>query len=153
MTQTIGIYLYHEVEVLDFAGPFEVFNTATRMYRKTHKGSKPRFKVVTIAGEVYDNDVYIRADGKVKRRNKRPAKKLYGSSHMIGPRELARTCKSDPDVLIIGTGQEGTAELTEDGSAFLKDRGIRVKALPTPRAIREYNRTKGRKAALIHVTC
>ena len=111
------------------------------------------FGRVRIAGEVYKNDVYIRADGTIKRRNKRPAKKLYGTSHMIGPKELARACKSDPDVLIIGTGQEGTAELTEDGSAFLKDRGIRFKALPTPRAILEYNRTKGRKAALIHVTC
>jgi glucokinase len=111
------------------------------------------FGRVTIAGEVYESDVYIRADGKIKKRNKRPAKKLYGTSHMIGPEELARACKTDPDLLIIGTGQSGTAELTEDGSAFLKDRGIRVKALPTPRAIREYNRAKGRKAALIHVTC
>jgi hypothetical protein len=28
MTDTIGLYLYDEVEVLDFAGPFEVFSTA-----------------------------------------------------------------------------------------------------------------------------
>ena len=49
MTQTIGIYLYDEVEVLDFAGPLEVFNTATRMHRKLYGGRKNRFKVVTVA--------------------------------------------------------------------------------------------------------
>jgi glucokinase len=111
------------------------------------------FGRVTVAGQVYEHDILIRADGKVKKRDKRPVKKLYGTSHMIGPDELARACKGEPQVLIIGTGQDGTAELTEDGTAFLKERGIRVKALPTPRAIEVYNRTKGRKAALIHVTC
>ena len=50
MTQTIGIYLYHDVEVLDFAGPFEVFNTATRVYARFHPEShQDRFKVITIA--------------------------------------------------------------------------------------------------------
>jgi len=29
MTINVGIYLYNEVEVLDFAGPFEVFSTAS----------------------------------------------------------------------------------------------------------------------------
>lgn len=50
MSQTIGIYLYNDVEVLDFAGPFEVFNTATRMHKHLHPGNlEDRFKVVTIA--------------------------------------------------------------------------------------------------------
>jgi transcriptional regulator GlxA family with amidase domain len=50
LSQTIGIYLYNDVEVLDFAGPFEVFNTATRMYKRLHPESREdRFKVVTIA--------------------------------------------------------------------------------------------------------
>ncbi|MEW6404617.1 MAG: DJ-1/PfpI family protein, partial [Chloroflexota bacterium] len=30
MTYNVGIYLFDEVEVLDFAGPFEVFSTASR---------------------------------------------------------------------------------------------------------------------------
>jgi transcriptional regulator GlxA family with amidase domain len=50
MPETIGIYLYNDVEVLDFAGPFEVFNTATRMHKLLHPGAlEARFKVVTIA--------------------------------------------------------------------------------------------------------
>jgi transcriptional regulator GlxA family with amidase domain len=50
MSQTIGIYLYNDVEVLDFAGPFEVFNAATRMHQRLHpENHEDRFGVVTIA--------------------------------------------------------------------------------------------------------
>lgn len=48
--KTVGIYLYNNVEVLDFAGPFEVFSTAQRLCALG--GSDPTdqlFKVVTIA--------------------------------------------------------------------------------------------------------
>jgi putative intracellular protease/amidase len=32
MKHTVGIYLFDEIEVLDFAGPFEVFSTASRVH-------------------------------------------------------------------------------------------------------------------------
>ena len=32
--RTVGIYVYDEVEVLDFAGPFEVFSVASRVSRR-----------------------------------------------------------------------------------------------------------------------
>ena len=38
-TRTIGIYLYDVVEVLDFAGPWEVFSTASRVKLRLHPGS------------------------------------------------------------------------------------------------------------------
>jgi transcriptional regulator GlxA family with amidase domain len=44
----IGIYLYDEIEVLDFAGPFEVFSTATRVHGRMHPGANPCFAVSTI---------------------------------------------------------------------------------------------------------
>lgn len=31
MTCNVGIFLFPEIEVLDFAGPYEVFTTATRV--------------------------------------------------------------------------------------------------------------------------
>jgi len=48
MTRTIGIYVYHDVEVLDFAGPYEVFTCATRMAAKLAPGSAAPFRVRTI---------------------------------------------------------------------------------------------------------
>lgn len=47
MTLNIGIYVYDDVEVLDFAGPFEVFTTAARVHARTHSG-QPLFNVFTL---------------------------------------------------------------------------------------------------------
>lgn len=48
MTRNVGIYIFDEVEVLDFAGPFEVFSTASRVkLRIEPKGSRP-FEVFTV---------------------------------------------------------------------------------------------------------
>jgi len=47
MTYRVGILLFDDVEVLDFAGPFEVFSTASRVVERT--GAPPAFEVVTVA--------------------------------------------------------------------------------------------------------
>lgn len=52
MTTTIGIYLFPDVEVLDFAGPFEVFTTASRVFARGNPNSTPRFRVFTVAREI-----------------------------------------------------------------------------------------------------
>lgn len=48
-TCAVGIYLFADVEVLDFAGPFEVFSTASRVFRKSSPDSPEPFTVCTIA--------------------------------------------------------------------------------------------------------
>ena len=48
MTRTIGIYVFDDVEVLDFAGPYEVFTCATRVSAKLAPGTPAPFKVLTI---------------------------------------------------------------------------------------------------------
>lgn len=48
MTRTIGIYLFDQVEVLDFAGPFEIFLTASRVYQRLHPDDTPPFSVILI---------------------------------------------------------------------------------------------------------
>lgn len=49
MTLNVGIYLYNEVEVLDFAGPFEVFSTASRVNARIEPESNKLFNVFTVA--------------------------------------------------------------------------------------------------------
>lgn len=53
----VGIYLYHDVEVLDFAGPFEVFSTAARMQARL--GHADLFEVFTISNSIHS----VRARG------------------------------------------------------------------------------------------
>jgi transcriptional regulator GlxA family with amidase domain len=49
MTRQVGIYIFDEVEVLDFAGPFEVFSTASRMKIRRQPGAARPFEVFTVA--------------------------------------------------------------------------------------------------------
>ncbi len=108
---------------------------------------------IAVGTETYAGDVYIRADGKVRQRKKKAAREEYGTSHKLGPRELKKVCKIKPDILIVGTGRAAMVTLAPEGRAFLKERGIKVDLRPSAEAAKVFNRTKGRKAALIHVTC
>lgn len=49
MTRSVGIYLFDDVEVLDFAGPFEVFSTASRVASRAEPDVERPFKVFTVA--------------------------------------------------------------------------------------------------------
>jgi transcriptional regulator GlxA family with amidase domain len=49
MTRSVGILLFEDAEVLDFAGPFEVFYTASRIHRRLFPTEPPPFEVFTVA--------------------------------------------------------------------------------------------------------
>jgi transcriptional regulator GlxA family with amidase domain len=49
MSRNIGIYLFPEVEALDFAGPFEVFTTACRVYQRLAPSKAAPFNVFSVA--------------------------------------------------------------------------------------------------------
>ena len=48
MTRLAAIFLFDGMEVLDFAGPFEVFTTASRLHLRDHPAEAPLFNVVTV---------------------------------------------------------------------------------------------------------
>jgi len=48
MTQTVGIFIFDDVELLDFAGPYEVFTCATRVGARIDAAKPAAFRVVTI---------------------------------------------------------------------------------------------------------
>jgi transcriptional regulator GlxA family with amidase domain len=45
----VGIYIFDQVEVLDFAGPFEVFSTAARVKQRREPHAPSAFEVFTIS--------------------------------------------------------------------------------------------------------
>jgi transcriptional regulator GlxA family with amidase domain len=49
MSRNVGIYLFPEVEALDFAGPFEVFTTASRVSKRHNPSGDVPFNVFSIA--------------------------------------------------------------------------------------------------------
>ena len=48
MPHTVGIFVFENVEVLDFAGPYEVFTTAARVHGRSHSVQPPLFNVFTV---------------------------------------------------------------------------------------------------------
>ncbi|MFM7294395.1 MAG: DJ-1/PfpI family protein [Burkholderiales bacterium] len=48
-TRNVGIFIFPIVEILDFAGPYEVFTTASRMALREAPDRAPPFHVFTIA--------------------------------------------------------------------------------------------------------
>jgi transcriptional regulator GlxA family with amidase domain len=49
MTFNVGIFVFDDVEVLDFAGPYEVFTTATRVHARDNAAEGKAFNVFTVA--------------------------------------------------------------------------------------------------------
>ena len=50
MTLNVGIYVFDEAEVMDFAGPYEVFSTASRAHQRLHPEAE-RLVEVFLIGE------------------------------------------------------------------------------------------------------
>ena len=49
MNLRVAIYVFPEVEVLDFAGPFEVFTTASRVHGRSNPAAQMPFTTFTVA--------------------------------------------------------------------------------------------------------
>ena len=54
ITRNVGIFLFDEIEVLDFAGPFEVFCTASRVKLRQQPEHPAPFSVYTVARHTRD---------------------------------------------------------------------------------------------------
>ncbi len=111
------------------------------------------FGAAVVNGKELATDLYIRAGGKLKARKKKLARGRYGTSHVLGPEELAKVIKGGPSLLIIGAGFQEMVRLTEDAEAFLRAQGVRWELLPTPEAAEAFNAAEGPKALFMHVTC
>jgi len=111
------------------------------------------FGSITIAGEVYDHDVQIGLDGRVKKRKKKLSKEVYGTSHTISLAEAKHIHDKGAERLIVGTGQQGILELSDKAAGYFKHQGCQVKLLATPQAAAAWNEAEGAVIGLFHVTC
>jgi hypothetical protein len=111
------------------------------------------FGSITVRKENFDYDILIRLDGKVEKRKKKLSKKLYGTSHKISLAEAEYIYEKGAERLVIGTGQTGYVELSKEAREYFEKMECKVKLLPTPKAIKLWNRSKGKTIAMFHVTC
>lgn len=111
------------------------------------------FGSMTIEGEVFERDVIIRLDGEVKKRKKKLSKEVYGTSHTISLDEAKHVYQKGAKRLIIGAGQYGLVELSEQAAEYLEGKGCQVELLPMKKAIKAWNEAEGAVIGLFHVTC
>lgn len=119
---------------------------------------KPKIKAtefgsITIAGDVYDYDVFIRLDGEVKKRKKKLSKEVFGTSHILSLEEAKHIYEPGAERLIFGTGQSGMAKLSDEAAQFFKQMNCRVDLLTTPQAMKAWNEAEGKVIGLFHITC
>ena len=119
---------------------------------------KPRidgtvFGAITIEGKKYERDVIIRLGGRVKKRKKKLSKAVYGTSHFISLDEAKQVRQKGAERLIIGAGQFGLVELSDEASAYFERKGCKVDLMPTKEAVQAWNEAQGAVIGLFHVTC
>ena len=111
------------------------------------------FGSITIGGEVFQRDILIRLGGKVKKRKKKLSKSVYGTSHIISLDEAKHVYEKGTELLVIGTGQYGLVELSDEAVGYLERKKCKVKLYPTPEAVQVWNAARGQVIGIFHVTC
>lgn len=111
------------------------------------------FGSITIEGKEFEYDVLIRLNGDIKKRKKKLSKALYGTSHILSLEEAKYVYEEGTKRLIIGSGQDGNVELSNEAAGYFEHKNCQVELLPTPRAIGAWNKAEGDVIGLFHVTC
>ncbi|MFO8001729.1 MAG: MTH938/NDUFAF3 family protein [Marinilabilia sp.] len=117
------------------------------------KIDKTSFGSITISGNTYDHDVVIDQNGEISKRKKKLSKAIYGTSHTLSLDEAKYIYQPGAEELIIGTGQTGYLELSDEAADFFRQNNCRVQMLSTPEALKAWNNASGNTIGLFHVTC
>lgn len=105
------------------------------------------FGEITLDGKTYEHDIIITASGGVVERDKQLG------SHSISPGELELLLDGEPEVVIIGTGQNGILYVDAGVRRRIKESGVELIAETTPQAIVSFNEERRKKSCLVHLTC
>lgn len=111
------------------------------------------FGSISIDGHRIEHDVLIRLSGEVAKRKKKLSKAVYGTSHTISRAEARYIYEKRAEALIVGAGQNGMVELSDEAAEYFRKKKLSVDLVPTPEAITRWNKAKGSVIGLFHVTC
>jgi transcriptional regulator GlxA family with amidase domain len=120
----VGILVFDEMELLDMAGPYEVFTTAARVHARTQPaGAAPLFKVATIAR----GGVQVQARAGLQVRPDFPLDEHPAIDCAIVPGGVVDAELRQPDVLGWITAQRRTAQVLASvctGALLLAEAGV-----------------------------
>lgn len=115
-----------------------------------------QFGSITIDGKVYNHDVEVRWSGEVLRWQRK-------ESHVIDVEDVKRAVEQKPDTIIIGTGESGIAEVTQEVKNFILEKGVKLVVDKTEEAVKTFNvineeskeeeGEQNKAIGLYHLTC
>jgi len=112
------------------------------------------FGSITIDNIKYSQVLIL--ENRVIERDYNKLKELFGTSHKIGDWEFNELIGGKPEVILIGTGEQGMLVVEDKVIHAIRDMGVEFIIEKTPIAINIYNERvrSGKKInALIHTTC
>ena len=107
------------------------------------------FGSIKISGKNYEKDIMIDWEEEVKDWQRK-------ESHLVDIDSVQKALMRFPDVIIIGTGESGVAQVLDDAKQEIEKRGVELIIEETPRAVGAFNdlKTQGKKViGLFHLTC
>lgn len=112
------------------------------------------FGGVSVDGKEHD-DVLIVGEKVLDRDDIVPGWFEGRSHHTVYDHELKKLLEGNPEVIVIGNGQDEVLRVPAEVEQAIRKKGIELVVLETPKAIEEYNRLSKTKRvnALIHTTC
>lgn len=125
------------------------------------------FGSITIDGKTYSRDVEVRWKGAARGESSLSGLEVLSwwrkESHLIDVEDVMRAVEQDPEMIIIGTGETGLAEVAENAQKFIKEKRIELIIDKTEEAVKTFNimeeeseeeEGKQRKViGLFHLTC
>ncbi len=105
------------------------------------------FGGITVEGKHYSHDVWVLADGSIRRRDR---------NHEFTLNEFDFLLKGKPELVIVGTGQSGCVRVDKEVAELAVKQGVKIIDDITPNALKQYNEAAdaGRRVAgAFHVTC
>ena len=106
-----------------------------------------KFGEVKIDNHVFYSDMIVWWDGE---------KEFVAKNHVFDMKMFSRLLRKKPDVVVIGTGQQGMVKISDDVFQLAKEKGIKVFVDTSAKAADIFNGmlATGKKAvAFIHTTC
>ena len=108
-----------------------------------------QFGSITVKGQKYDFDVEIRPKGEVLRWQRE-------ESHVFNLKDVERAVAENPEIIVLGIGAYGLAQVNKEVRDFFKNKGIKLMIEKTDQAVRSFNnliKEKKKVIGLFHLTC
>jgi len=107
------------------------------------------FGLINVDGKKYTYDVEVRWNGEVLSWWRK-------EGHLIKPEDIKRAIEMSPELIIIGRGEAGVAEVSKETKEEILSKGIKLIIEKTTSAVKIFNdsKAKGEKViGLFHLTC